>query len=181
VGKNTVFEVANNSPLMIRVPGVTDKGMVTDKLVELVDVFPTLADLSGLPPLSRCPRPHQSRRIRLCTEGSSLVPLLQDPKTPDWKDSAFFQYPHYRGFANAFCMGYTIRTEQYRFTEWVHYDYDLNEPTDWERICARELYDHDKDPYEKYNLAYDREYSAVKDTLSLKLRGGWRKAAEHAS
>ncbi|KAK4287859.1 hypothetical protein Pmani_039085 [Petrolisthes manimaculis] len=45
-----------------------------DGLVELVDLFPTLVDLAGLPALFSCPR--ESRQVDICTEGMSLSPLL---------------------------------------------------------------------------------------------------------
>lgn len=48
-GKNTTSEYATRVPLMIRIPGTTDHGMVTSSLVELVDLFPTLAEVAGKP------------------------------------------------------------------------------------------------------------------------------------
>lgn len=42
-------------PFLLRVPGVTDSGMSTAALVELIDVYPTLADLAGLPMPETCP------------------------------------------------------------------------------------------------------------------------------
>ena len=42
--------------MMIHIPGLTDKGIITEKLTEFVDLFPTLVDAAGLPPLKMCPR-----------------------------------------------------------------------------------------------------------------------------
>ena len=47
-GKLTNFKIANRVPMMIHVPGITDKGMRTSKLVELIDIFPTLVDLAAV-------------------------------------------------------------------------------------------------------------------------------------
>merc|ERR1712226_638392 len=80
-----------NAPLVLQVPGKTDSGLRTSHLVEFVDIFPTLAAAASLPPLPSCPE--MSNTSLLCTEGSSLMPLLEDPDRPDWKKSVFWQYP----------------------------------------------------------------------------------------
>ncbi|ELU08566.1 hypothetical protein CAPTEDRAFT_24029, partial [Capitella teleta] len=166
VGKNTAFEVANNSPMIIRIPGVTDGGHISDKLVEFVDLFPTLAELSNLPNVPYCPsKKKESMGVSLCTEGTSLVPLFRDMNTTQWKDRVFFQYPHYKGHAQHFCMGYSMRTEQYRYTEWVSYDYALKEPVDWNDVCAVELYDHHVDPHETNNIAFDPPLRDIRKDL----------------
>jgi arylsulfatase A-like enzyme len=64
--KFTLFEEATRVPLMLIVPGMTKPGSVCDRPVNLLDVYPTLNELCGLP-----------RRDDL--DGVSLVPLLQDP------------------------------------------------------------------------------------------------------
>ena len=53
--KITNFELANHAPMMVHIPGVTDRGLVTEQLTEYVDLFPTLAEAAGLPPLPLCP------------------------------------------------------------------------------------------------------------------------------
>merc|ERR1712020_155248 len=60
---------------MIRVPGVTDNGMRTNMLTELVDIFPTLVEAAGFERLKTCPS--NSKWRKLCTEGSSLFPHLR--------------------------------------------------------------------------------------------------------
>ena len=50
--KHTNFELATHAPMMVRVPGMTDKGVVTEQLTEFVDLFPTLAEAAGLDPVS---------------------------------------------------------------------------------------------------------------------------------
>ena len=139
---------------MISIPGLTDSGMKTKKLVELVDLFPTLVEAAGYDPLPLCPE--KSQHITLCRDGSSLLPLFHDPDRDDWKSAAFWQYP--RGDKLSYNvpskMGYAIRTERYRYTEWVHikhlskYAYEPN----WGRLIDSELYDLEKDPQENINL-----------------------------
>jgi len=96
--KNTLFEHSCRSPLIVRAPGVGRAGQATSRLVEFVDIFPTLTDLCGL-----------SNQPGLA--GQSFVPLLRDPRRP-WKETAFTQVRR-GGFA-----GYSVRTERWRYTEW---------------------------------------------------------------
>lgn len=82
--KYSNFEVSVRVPFILRVPGLTDSFKFQHKeylsssvLVELVDIFPTLAELAGLPivpPLC----PVNSSLVKLCTEGVNVVPVIQD-------------------------------------------------------------------------------------------------------
>ena len=74
--KQTNFETSTHAPMMICVPGVTDNGIVTNKLVEFVDLFPTLTEAAGLGSFDLCPE--NSSLISVCTEGHSLLPLMRD-------------------------------------------------------------------------------------------------------
>ena len=60
---------------MIRIPGLTDEGMRSTKIVELMDIFPTLVEAAGFSSLDKCP--DSSHDIQLCTEGKSLIPLFE--------------------------------------------------------------------------------------------------------
>ncbi|MDE0466454.1 MAG: sulfatase-like hydrolase/transferase [Candidatus Poribacteria bacterium] len=91
--KNTLFEVGLRSPLILSVPKQTHRGVKTDSLVELVDIYPTLCDACQLPISSQL-------------EGLSMVPVIEQPKRP-WKAAAFSQL----------MRGRTMRTNQYRYTE----------------------------------------------------------------
>ena len=72
--KQQLFNIANRVPFMVKVPGVTDNGLKTDNLVELVDLMPTLVEAAGFHPLKTCPE--SSHHVQLCTEGASLMPLM---------------------------------------------------------------------------------------------------------
>jgi iduronate 2-sulfatase len=164
--KHTNFELSTHAPLLISIPGLTDHGIVSEDLVEFVDLFPTLVDATGLPELPVCPE--DSSNIPACREGSSLLPLLAPE--PRWKDRAFSQYP--RGSY----MGYSIRTADFRFTEWATFigapDYKPN----WDDIQSTELYDHRSDSTENWNHAGEPEYAEIEQELRAQLRGGWREA-----
>lgn len=124
--KHTNFEIDTRVPLIISAPGKRTKGKKTKALVELVDLYPTLAELAGLP---------QPEHV----QGKSLVPLMENPDLP-WKNAVFSQYP--RGQL----MGYSMRTERYRYTRWQKKDNP-------DQILAVELYDLEKDPKALLNIA----------------------------
>merc|ERR1712007_269637 len=81
--------------MMVHVPGLTDKGIITDHYTEHVDLFPTLTEAAAGIKLDNCPAGDKSFDVSLCTEGSSLVPLMKDPSNPI-KSASFSQYP--RGY-----------------------------------------------------------------------------------
>ena len=126
--KHTNYEQANRIPLLISAPGVTTANSSTKQPAESVDLYPTLAELAGLP------APNGPQAI----DGKSLVPVLRDPAARV-RDHAFHAYPKRK-------LGRAIRTERYRLVEWR----GLNEPT---RAAEYELYDYETDPLETENLA----------------------------
>jgi iduronate 2-sulfatase/deleted-in-malignant-brain-tumors protein 1 len=87
--KHTNFEDATHVPFMIRVPGVTDKGIRTKALVELIDIFPSITELAGLEVPPMCPE--EDNKLLACVEGTSVTPLLTNPDQ-QWKKAAFSQY-----------------------------------------------------------------------------------------
>lgn len=151
-GKETAFERATRVPLIVAVPGQAAAGRTTDALVELVDVYPTLVDLCGLP-------------VPEGLEGTSFVPLLADPDRT-WKRGAFSEQPRdLPGFGTA--LGRSVRTPRYRFTEWTVAGRDY-------RAC--ELYDYEADPLETVNLAGDPAVAEIERKLADLLHAGWRGA-----
>ena len=136
--KTTVFELDARVPLIIATPQ-HKSGQRTAALVELLDLYPTLSELCGLD-------------APLELEGVSLSPLLNNPKTKV-KEVALTQTPrpNYPRGKLPEAMGYSIRTERYRYTQWRDFQSG--------QLQARELYDHDNDPLEMMNLA-------GRDTLS---------------
>ncbi len=151
--KHTNCENDTNAPLLLAAPGLKSRGVRTDALVEFVDIYPTLADLAGLPLPSHL-------------EGLSFKPVLADPHRP-WKSAAFSQYP--RSTDGKQLMGYSMRTDRYRFTVWTH-------RRDASQVDAIELYDHQVDPQENTNVARGPSYAATVDSLLVQWRAGWRGA-----
>ena len=172
--KHNNFELSTHAPLIMRIPNITDGGMVSENLVEFVDIFPTLAEAAGLPPIPHCPV--NSGRVRLCHEGSSLMPLLRKQKTA-WKSRVFSQFP--REVDGTPVMGYSMRTRRYRYTEWVRFVGRPHYKPIWQNNFGVELYDHYTDPYENTNHANDLDYVAVRKNLSQKLHLGWRRSLPH--
>ncbi len=72
------------------------------------------------------------------------------------------------------CRGYSIRTPDFRYTEWLKPGKE-NVPQ-WEKIVGRELYDHVKDPGENRNCAEEERYAQVVRKLRDLLHAGWRGA-----
>ena len=150
--KHSNVENDVNAPLILSVPGMKNAGAHTDALVEYVDIYPTLSELAGLP-------------LPGHLEGTSFKPLLDDPKRV-WKTAAFSQYPRSQ---KGGLMGYTMRTDRYRFTVWVG-------RADHSKVDAIELYDHLNDPQENTNLATHAEQAATVEQLMGQWKKGWQGA-----
>ena len=149
--KHSNFEQATRIPFMFAGPGVA-KDKKDHHPVNLVDLFPTVFELAGVNPNSQL-------------EGKSLVPLLDnDPTTTIDMDYAFHQY------ARGKRMGYGIRTDRYRYTEWHDNDYRTYKPYDEDNIVGIELYDYEKDPLETKNWVKDPSYKAIVAELKAKLK-----------
>jgi len=148
--KHTNFETSVHSPLVISVPG--QEPGVCEALVEFVDIYPTLCEASGVP-------------LPEGLEGTSFMPLVQDPNRP-WKRAAFSQYPrNVPGQGRS--MGYSMRTDRYRFTEWSVPD---------KGFVEYELYDHETDPKENANIAKRPENADLVKQLAEQLHEGWQGA-----
>ena len=146
--KRTLFEEGARAPLIIRAPQAAGNGQACRRVVEFVDIFPTLVDLAAL-------------TAPASLDGRSLRPLLSDP-AKDWDGFAITQILRPADDRlPAMVMGRSIRTERWRFTEW-------NGGAD-----GLELYDHEKDPQEFHNRAQlpNAEASATMKQLHSELEG----------
>ncbi|ELU17681.1 hypothetical protein CAPTEDRAFT_166110 [Capitella teleta] len=168
--KSSNFELATHAPMMVSVPGMTDHGVVTEALTEFVDLFPSLVELTGLPAIPLCQQ--NSSNVLVCHEGCSFVPLITDPKR-NWKRAVYSQYPRMY-ISGDVIMGYAMRTQEHRYTEWLTYDAGTYTPT--ANIHSRELYDHVIDPDENVNRVNYPEYASIVKELHSVLHAGWRKA-----
>jgi choline-sulfatase len=140
--KQTLFERSARTPLIVAGAGVASKGRATSRIVELLDLYPTLADVAGL----AAPQGLQGRSLR---------PLLRDPNA-SWEHPALTQVR--RGPAASAYSGYSVRTEKWRYTEWDG------------GTRGVELYDETGDPAESNNLASDAKYTQVVSEMQQLLR-----------
>lgn len=154
--KQTLFEKSSKEPLIISVPGMT-KGTRTQAIVQMVDLYPTLAELTGL----KAPDD---------LVGHSLVPLLKDPDA-EWDHPAFtiqartvnprakegqskYSFNPNVASDNPTIFGRSVRVKRYRYTEWD------------EGRLGVELYDYETDPKEFINLDNNPEYKDLVKKLS---------------
>jgi arylsulfatase A-like enzyme len=168
--KQTVFERATRTPMIVAGPGVTAKGQVSQRIVELLDIYPTLTGLARVAAPAGLP-------------GRSFQPLLANPKA-EWDHAALSQVVRpnltgaaagrgpardagagaapssltgpdadgaavYQAPATGPAIGYTIRTELYRYISWN------------EGKVREELFDELNDPGETRNLAAQPFYANV--------------------
>ncbi len=137
-GKYTNFDIALNSPLIIKLPRTVDPGEFADGIVETIDIFPTLADLCDLP-------------IPAYLEGKSLKPIIDDP------DEKIRKYAI--GSRSAFgADGTTIRSEEYRLMIWT----DINGDT-----MDIELFENAEQPMPIRNIA-DENTEIVQELLRIR-------------
>ncbi|MBI1368290.1 MAG: sulfatase-like hydrolase/transferase [Planctomycetes bacterium] len=120
--KQQLFEMSAKVPMIIVAPGMKGNGSKSGRAVELLDVYPTVADLCGL-------------KAPAAIEGVSLRPLLADPAAA-WDHPAYTQVRHGKN------DGRSVRTERYRYTEWGDdgdkgaelYDYEMD-PNEWNNLA----------------------------------------------
>ena len=145
--KGNLWERSLRTPLIIVAPGHAGANAVCEEPVEMMDIYPTLVDLCGLP----------TPEVEL--EGQSLRPLLAGDPMPDGK------HDQWRGHAISYNynkqlngLDRTIRTRRYRYTEKAD-------------GSAHECIDYENDPYEWANRVGDPELQDVVADLRNRLRG----------
>ena len=133
--KLNLWEESVRVPLIISAPGIETAGSQSDAVVELIDLYPTIADLAGL-----------QGEVPSIVQGESLVPLLESPADINPDETAYTMTRDH---------GASIRTSGWRYNRWGEDALGHNE----------ELYDHINDPMEYQNLARDSTYLPVLDQL----------------
>ena len=143
--KRSLFEESSRVPLIVSAPGA-QRGKASQALVELVDLYPTLAELGGITPPPGF-------------EGQSFVPVLKQPNRP-WKSAVFTQMHALKEGIT----GRAVRTATHRYIRWEGPYPD------------EELYDLSSDPREFTNLARLAQHDELKARLRATLDAGWRPA-----
>ncbi len=160
--KHTNFEQATRSPLIIAAPGI--KPGRTTSQSEHLDIFPTICNLAAVP-------------VPTQLQGKSLKPVMLDNKSKV-KEFSVSQYPRKlqkdevkkKGYDDNKIMGYSIRTDKYRFTIWMS-NFTSDQPFNANKIYATEMYDYVKDPLEKANVVNDKSYTTVSKEMYNKMVG----------
>ena len=153
--KQALFEHTTRVPLIISVPGVTVGEGKTLRVVELLDIYPTLAEICGLK--------HTPRDL----DGQSLLPLLKDTEAP-WEGAAYSLVLRVANPTLTYmkkgerAMGRSIRVDRYRYTEWD------------EGAKGGELYDYVADPNEFNNLYNNPKYKKLQEELRTKLHAKYK-------
>jgi arylsulfatase A-like enzyme len=140
--KRFMHEVSIRVPMVVRYPKLIKAGSVSDRMVLNLDIAPTLLDLAGV----AVPKEMQGR---------SWAPLFKDPKAEFRKDWLYEYYEFPDGHKVKPQRG--VRTEQWKL---IHY---------YEQPEEFELYDLQKDPWEKENLYGKAEQADRAEELKVRL------------
>ncbi len=159
--KHTNFEQATHSPLLISAPSI--KSSKTVSFSEHIDIFPTLCELAGL-------------AIPTHLAGKSQVSVMKK-NAVSVKDFSVSQYPRSDvksetqrlGYSDANVMGYSLRTNQYRYTIWMKDSFRSTQPFNQALVAGSELYDYKADPNETDNVIDDKRYVAVSREMKIKM------------
>ena len=131
--KHTNFECDTRVPLIVRDPRMKTNGRNCSRLVELIDLYPTLCELTGIPVPAHC-------------QGRSFRGLLEDPESGHRID-AYSSYPAHKS------LGHSIRIVNHRYTEWRNIESG--------EITARVLTDLKADPGETVNVVKEPAHAEM--------------------
>ena len=140
--KNSLWQESTRVPLIIRAPGVSTSGKKCKQPVSLVDLYPTLLDLCGLP--ANTMKNEQGRPL----DGFSMKPYLKDPENGKWEGPEFAITALYK-WAQYYDPAY--QNYSLRFKDWRYIRYENGK---------EELYHTAKDDHEWYNLAMDSKFES---------------------
>lgn len=138
--KRFMYEEAMRTPLMIKFPKLIQKGIQTDRLVQNLDIAPTLLDFAGID-------------LSDDMQGLSLKNIIQNPDS-EWRDALYYHY-YEKGFGAT--PHYGIRTDRYKL---IHF-YDV--------VDSWELYDLQEDPTEMNNVYNENQFESIANDMKLQL------------
>ena len=133
IEKFTLWERSTRVPLIIAAPGMTHAGTKCDQPVSLMDLYPTLVDLTGF-----------DKPLHL--DGKSLVPQINNPNTETSPVISSYRFT----WTDKPISGHAVRSLRYRYIYYLE-------------INLEELYDHENDPNEWENIAYKKENKRIID------------------
>ncbi len=141
-GKVTLFDIGTRVPFIIRAPGLTKAGTTSEAMVELVDIYPTIAALTGLKPPEHL-------------QGVSLRPLLGHPERLGKKKYA------YSVVSRGNQLGYALRNQRWRYGKWPDGEelYNLrNDPQEKNNLAGKP---HVAERLEQFRVLLDAKQQAV--------------------
>lgn len=140
--KNSLWQKSTRVPLIIRAPGLSKAGGVSELPVSLIDLYPTLIDLCGLP--SDTVKNAKGRPL----DGHSLKPLLNQPANDKWQgpDTALTALYRWANYYDPAEQSYSLRARDWRYIRYHN--------------GKEELYHNAKDPHEWENLAHNPKHRA---------------------
>jgi choline-sulfatase len=149
-----LWDESTRVPLYVHVPGSPGNGQTCDHPVSLIDIYPTLLELCGLPG-----EPNEGRSNKRL-DGHSLLPLLKAPRREDWNGPAVafmgIRDGKFSAAADDDCRPhFSVRSNHFRYT-----------------LCGNgeeELYYHEEDPHEWTNLAGNPKYAETAKQLREEL------------
>jgi iduronate 2-sulfatase len=153
--KHTNYEIDTRVPLIMRFPTNENGGSSTKRLVELIDLFPTVCELANVATPEQC-------------EGKSLLPIIQNPNVEIKNEFALSQYKRKRKKGGDI-IGYSVRNSTGRFTDWINRETGKSH--------FREYYDHQTDPNENLN-AIDRLSSGEIEAYSRLIENALKKSTK---
>jgi iduronate 2-sulfatase len=196
--KQSNFDLVARVPLIVYIPWLPQShGQRTSAMVEIVDLMPTALELMGI----RAATPDYDQ-----LEGTSFLPLLLRPTLAPslWKNATFTPYPRCNSkrfpslapwvypsdnactgdeSSTFAAMGYSIRTDRWRYTLWLRWDGAKLDKVSWDAVTGEELYDHlnddgrDTDKFDNVNLGCaSAQYAPVCAAHKAAMIAGWRQA-----
>jgi arylsulfatase A-like enzyme len=134
----SLFEGGSSVPLILDMPGAKGNGRACTRMVQSIDIFRTMCELAHMD-------------VPAGVEGTSLVPLLQDPRGPKWDQPGYTIWSE----DGRTIHGTAVRTEQWRYAEYGK-----------DAANGALLFDMHADPMQLHNLADDPKHAATRAELS---------------
>lgn len=142
IDKRHFYEESVKVPFLAYCPELFNGGQTVTKMVQNVDVAPTILTVAGLQPPASMP-------------GKSFIPLLKGDTTI-WRDKIFYEYFWEYDFPMTPTV-FGVRSDKFKYIRY----YGI-----WD---TNELYDLENDPNESVNLINNPEYKSVADTMTNEL------------
>ncbi len=141
--KRWMFEESLKMPFVIRWPGKIPAGSRCDQLIQNIDYAPTFLEAAGL-------------EIPSDVQGKSLVPLLLNPKSDDWRDAIYYHYYEHGG-EHQVPRHEGVRTARYKLINFYSND-------------GFNLFDLEKDPQELRDVSKAPAYQQVLQSMKTRLQ-----------